>query len=102
MRSNIGKYKEIYSSLVKEGRKHFEPSFRILLRVLEMLLDVGSISKTELSQKAGINYSRLLRHLDWLVERKIAELTVERHKITIRLTQRGKQLASILITSDRR
>lgn len=70
----------------------FEPSFRILSRILEVLLKEDSVTKTVLSQEARINYTRFLKHLDWLVERQIVELNVEHHKIAVKLTKRGKRI----------
>ncbi|WP_337862022.1 winged helix-turn-helix domain-containing protein [Nitrososphaera sp.] len=87
--------------MVKHYRREFEPSFRVICRILKILLERGAVSKTVLSQAAGINYSRLLRHLDWLDHRQIIELMVERHKVLVRLTRRGKEFALILSGNNR-
>jgi predicted transcriptional regulator len=74
----------------------FEPSLRILSRILGELLD-NSVTKTELSQRSRVNYTRFLKHLDWLDERRLVELSVERHKVIVRLTRRGREFALTLL-----
>ena len=94
--------KPIYIVLVKPRKKGFEPSFGVISRVLRTLLDVNSASKTELSQKTGVNYSRFLKHLDWLADKKIVALTVERHKVAITLTQRGRDVVWLFVNRNHR
>lgn len=72
----------------------FEPSFRLLSRMFRVLLR-GSVSKTALAQEARINYTRFLKHLVWLEENRIVELSVHRHKIIIRITTKGREFALI-------
>jgi len=80
---------------VKESRRFF-PSFRVLTRLLDTLLEEDAATKTILSQKSGINYTRLLKHLDWMEEKGIIELGVRRHKVIIRLTKDGRAFAAML------
>lgn len=82
------------------ARGNIWPSLRITARILEILRDSGSLTKTELSQKSGINYSRLRRHLDWLEEKGVVEMKVRRHKIIVDLTKTGKEFTSVMLRNN--
>jgi len=84
-----------------EESSSFEPSFRALARILKVLLHNDSTAKSALAQEARVNYGRLLDHLDWLEERRIVELIVEKRKVIVRLTKRGREFALILLGEDK-
>lgn len=65
--------------------------------MLKVLLQNDSTTKSALAQEARVNHSRLLDHLDWLEERRIVELIVEKRKVIVRLTKRGREFALILL-----
>lgn len=48
-----------------------------------------------------MNYARLLKHLDWLEEKHIVELAVEKRKVIVRLTRSGSEVASVLLDGHR-
>jgi predicted transcriptional regulator len=82
---------------VKGNRRTVWPSLSILARILEVLRVNDSVTKTELSQKSGINYSRLRKVLEWMEGRHIIELKVQNQKIMVELTKVGTDLARILL-----
>jgi len=71
--------------------QNFEPSMKLLLRIMKVILESNSIGKTSLSQKANINYHRLSKHLDWLEKKHLIEYVLEDSKVKIRLTENGRQ-----------
>ena len=75
----------------------FEPSMRALLRIMQILLDKPTIGKTALSQEAGINYTRFLKHLEWLESKQLAELSFDNHKVVVRLTNNGREIALLFL-----
>ena len=85
---------------MKEDRRGFSPSFTIIIRILKVLHDNEPLTKTLLAQKSGINYSRLLKHLDWLEERHIVELAVHRHKVIVKLTRTGREFGKIILSTN--
>lgn len=68
----------------------------ILSRITTVLLDRNTIGRTELSQKANVNYTRLLRHIEWLQDKELVDLIVERGKVKVRLSNTGKEFAKTL------
>lgn len=63
------------------------PDLFVIGRLLESLLD-GPLRRTQLQQKAGLNYTVFLRYLDYLVYLKlIAVLPVDEGRLE--LTARG-------------
>lgn len=88
------------SSNLKKEKSEFEPSMKILMRTLGTMLESGSIGKLALSQTGKINYPRLNKHLDWLTKKQLIEAVLEDNKMKLRLTQKGKDLAITLCSSD--
>ncbi len=79
-----------------EPAREFEPSIKILSRMIKVILENNSIVKTNLSQQANVNYVRLSKHLKWLEKRNLVELVVEDSKIGIMLTESGRKFALTL------
>lgn len=74
----------------------FEPSMKILARIVRVILEKNSIRKTGLSQEANIQYTRLLKHLDWLEEKHLVESVIDNGGIGIKLTNKGKEFAMLI------
>jgi predicted transcriptional regulator len=76
---------------------NFEPSLKMLSRIMKVILEKDSISKTSISQEANIQYARLLKHLDWLEEKHLVESILEDGKVGIKFTRLGREFASLII-----
>ena len=76
------------------------PSLKTTAKILKVLRDGGFLTKTDLSQRSGINYSRLRMYLDWLEDRGVIDMKVERHKIIVGLTKTGMEFASVLLRNN--
>jgi predicted transcriptional regulator len=73
--------------------KEFEPSVKILSRIIKIILEKNVIGRTALSLEANINYSTLIKHLDWLESKSLIELAIVEGKINVKLSDTGKDLA---------
>jgi predicted transcriptional regulator len=74
----------------------FNPTVLTILRILHPLLENGSMTRTDLSRGAKINYSVFKRYFAWLRGKGLVELAMEEEKITVRITKKGRDLALIL------
>lgn len=74
----------------------FEPSIKILRRIIELLLEQDHIGRTSLSLNANVNYTRLSISLAWLENRGLIEEISEDGRNNIRLTSKGREFAKIL------
>ncbi|MDE1840114.1 MAG: hypothetical protein KGH87_09365 [Thaumarchaeota archaeon] len=74
----------------------FEPSMKILVRIMRVILEKNCIKKTNLSQEANVQYTRLLKHLDWLEVKHLVEPMIEDGRIGIKLTNKGKEFATLI------
>ena len=72
----------------------FDPSTKLLTRVLKILLKRCTMGKTVLAQKANVNYARLVKHLNWLEQKGFVKFVVENGKVNIVLTKNGKEFAA--------
>jgi predicted transcriptional regulator len=76
----------------------FEPSIRVLKRILEIVLSENGKNRTALAQQANLNYCRLSRHIEWLESKKFARLIVKDGKIRVILTESGVLFAIALVS----
>jgi len=74
----------------------FEPSMKTLSRILKIMVDNGPDAKTRLSLGANLNYTRLAKHIVWLENKGLVESTINKSKINVGLTTKGKMFASTL------
>lgn len=74
----------------------FDPSPRILNRVLKLLKEESAIGRTRLAQAANVHYAVLLKHLQWMEQRRYIELVLEDGKVMVRLTQKGREFVALL------
>lgn len=74
----------------------FEPSMKTLLRILKSMIDNGPEAKTTLSVDTHLNYTRLAKHIVWLEQKGLVESTIDKSKINVGLTEKGKIFATTL------
>ena len=75
---------------------NFKPSMKTLSRLLRTMLENGPKTKTNLSVNAKLNYSRLAKHVVWLEKKGLVESTINKSKIYVGLTQKGRVFTSTL------
>ena len=80
----------------KKIEPDFEPSMKTLLRILKTMTDNGPEAKTSLSVDTKLNYTRLAKHIVWLEKKGLVESTIDKSKINVGLTAKGKIFASTL------
>lgn len=80
----------------KKLEQKFEPSMKTLLRLLKAMTENGPKAKTSLSVDSNLNYARLARHIVWLEKKGLVESTIEKSKINVGLTPKGRIFASVL------
>ena len=80
----------------KKLEPDFEPSMKTLSRILKALTDNGSRGKTSLSLDANLNYTRLAKHIVWLEKKGLVKSTIDKSKINVGLTAKGRVFASTL------
>lgn len=81
------------SSNIKKEKSEFEPSMKILPRIMKMILENNSITRTNLAQTTNLNYARLCKYVVWLDQKSFTEFVIEDGKLTIRLTESGREFA---------
>jgi predicted transcriptional regulator len=88
--------KTIYIVKNKKLNRNFEPSMKTLLRILKTMEDNGPKAKSSLSLDANLNYTRLAKHIVWLEKKGLVESTIDKSKIHVGLTAKGRIFASTL------
>jgi predicted transcriptional regulator len=74
----------------------FEPSMKTLMRIVKTITDKGPEGKTILSLNTNLQYSRLAKHIVWMEKKGLVESRVDKSKINIGLTEKGKRFAELL------
>ena len=74
----------------------FEPSMKTLSRILKTMVDNGPEAKTSLSVYTNLNYARLAKHIVWLEKKGLVESIIDKTKINVGLTEKGRVFASTL------
>ena len=77
----------------------FEPSMKILSRIFKTMADDGPKARTSLSLDTNLNYTRLAKHIVWLEQKGLVKSTIDKTKINVGLTAKGRVFAST-ISSD--
>ena len=80
----------------KKLESNFEPSMKTLSRILKTMIDNGPEAKTSLSLDTNLNYTRLAKHIVWLEKKGLVESTIDKSKINVGLTEKGRVFASTL------
>lgn len=71
----------------------FEPSMKILPRIMKTILENNSLTRTTLAQTANLNYARLCKYVVWLEKKSYVEFVISDGKLTIQLTENGREFA---------
>jgi predicted transcriptional regulator len=80
----------------KKLEPDFEPSMKTLLRIMRTMTKNGPEAKTSLSLDTNLNYARLAKHIVWLEKKGLVESTIDKTKINVGLTKKGRVFASTL------
>ena len=83
----------------KKLEPDFEPSMKTLSRIFKTMTDNGPKARTSLSLDTNLNYARLAKHIVWLEKKGLVESTIDKTKINVGLTAKGRVFAST-ISSD--
>jgi predicted transcriptional regulator len=75
---------------------NFEPSMKILSRILKVILEKNSIGKTSLSEESNVNYVKLQRYLQWLEEKRLVEIVIKGGRVHIILSHKGREFTTML------
>ena len=67
----------------------FQPSVRVLVKILQTLKNNKSIGKTELAELIKTNHSRVTKNIDWLERKEMIKSIIEENKIHLILTDLG-------------
>ncbi len=70
----------------------FVPSGKLLNRIIKILLK-SAIGRTALAKEINVNYTRLVKHLEWLEQRGFIRMVIEKGRVTALLTKTGKIFA---------
>jgi predicted transcriptional regulator len=80
----------------KKIEPDFEPSMKTLLRILKVMTENGSGGKTQLSLDTNLNYARLAKHIVWLEKKGLVKSIIDKSKINVALTVKGRVFALAL------
>jgi len=83
----------------KKLEPDFEPSVKILSRIFKTIEDDDHKTITSLSFDTSLNYTRLAKHIVWLEQKGLVKSTIDKSKINVGLTAKGRVFAST-ISSD--
>ncbi|MGH9993504.1 MAG: winged helix-turn-helix domain-containing protein [Nitrososphaera sp.] len=81
----------------KSAKRSFKPSVDVLIRIISILTQKRTVGRTLLCLEGHLNYTRASRHLRWLADKEFIEFVVENGKVKIRLTDRGRNFADLLL-----
>ena len=80
----------------KKLPRTFEPSMKTLSRIMKTMINSGPGAKTSLSLDTNLNYARLAKHIVWLEKKGLVESTIDKTKINVGLTEKGRIFASTI------
>jgi len=83
------------NNIPDEDGQDFNPSLTVLKRIFLVLQEENSVTRTALSQKANLQYSRLAEHLKWLEANQLVRSIVEDGRVKITFTNAGREFAKI-------
>jgi predicted transcriptional regulator len=67
---------------------------------MKNMTENGNKGKTQLSLDANVNYARLAKHIVWMEKKGLIESRIDKSKINVRLTEKGRAFASTLSSED--
>lgn len=93
--SAVNLEEKLWGKVKSDKDANFEPSMKLLSRIIKVILESNSIGKTSLSQVANINYHRLSKHIEWLEQKQLIESIIGDGKVKVRLTETGREFATL-------
>lgn len=85
-----------YDFMQKEIKKldsKFEPSIKILLRIMRSIREHNNIGRTALAMESNINYAVLSKYIEWLKREYVIEMVLVDGKANIAMTEKGREFA---------
>jgi len=76
-----------------ENKQDFEPSKKLLPRIMKALLEGNSPNRTSLAQASNLNYATLCKYVMWLNQKSMVEFVMLEGRLSIKLTESGRDLA---------
>lgn len=92
---------KINEEITKKKLRNFEPSMKIIYRIIKCLLKNEAETKTNLSRNTNLNYFRLVKHLEWLEKKGIVKLIIKNSKINVTLTDKGNIFATTITKNEK-
>ncbi len=86
------------SGLNAESVNVFNPSMKILSRIMSVLMENNAVIKAALLKKANLNHIKLSAHLEWLEQKGLIEYIVVDDKANVTLTNTGREFAKPLVS----
>jgi len=80
----------------EKKKRDFEPSLKTISHIMKSMTSNRTEGKTCLARDTNLNYSRLAKHIVWLETKGLVESTIDKSKINVGLTAKGKVFASTL------
>jgi predicted transcriptional regulator len=80
----------------KKIEPDFKPSIKALSRILRIMTKNGYEGRTCLARDSNLNYSRLAKHIVWLEKKGLVESTIDKSKINVGLTEKGRMFATTI------
>lgn len=80
-----------------EDNDDFEPSMRILSRILKILLEKDSMLRTDLTTVVNTNYPTVSKYLRWLERRSVVTYVVNDGVVNVRMNQAERQFVLKLL-----
>jgi predicted transcriptional regulator len=81
----------------KKIEADFKPSIKALSRILKIMKKNGSEGRTCLARDSNLNYARLAKHIVWLEKKGLVESTIDKSKIDVILTEKGRMFATTIL-----
>lgn len=81
------------SGNTNKEKSDFEPSKKLLPRIMRVMLENNSLNRTSLAQLANLNYATLCKYVIWMEQKSFVEFVILDKKLTIKLTEAGRDLA---------
>jgi predicted transcriptional regulator len=78
---------------IEKSDLKFEPSIKILLRIMRSIRENNHIGRTALAMESNINYTVLSKYLNWLERKSIIKLILIDGKANISMTAKGREFA---------
>lgn len=78
---------------IEKPGSDFEPSMKLLSRIMKVILEKNLIGRTALSVEANVNYNTLAKHIEWMENKSLIDLIVGDSKVNVKLSPVGRDFA---------